>query len=76
MARKTEAQKMYNRGFSASMSSPHDLSYWDGKLGHLGSLYLVHWLDGWSNAATGENDYPTDDHECGTEPCRKEGAAS
>lgn len=56
MARRTEAQKMYNRGYSASLGSSHDLSYWDSKLGHLRDLYLVHWLDGWSNAATGEND--------------------
>lgn len=75
MATKTEAQKMYNRGFSASTNSPHDLSHWDSKLGHLGNLYTVHFLDGWSDAATGEDSYPSSTHNCGTEPCR-EGAAS
>lgn len=58
MASLTDEQKMYNRGYRASLNSPHDLDYWDAKLGHLGKLYTKSFLDGWSDAATGEDNYP------------------
>lgn len=54
----TPAQKMYNRGARASMSSDDskDLSYWDARLGS-DPLYSTAFLDGWTDAATGENAY-------------------
>jgi hypothetical protein len=52
----TPAQKMYNRGARAAFG-PNDLSHWDSKLGHMGNLYTRAWLDGYSDAAAGQNNY-------------------
>ena len=59
----TPQQSMYNRGARESIrprscdtdSCPCTLTYWDRKLGS-DPLYNV-FLDGWSDAATGENQY-------------------
>jgi len=51
-----EARAMFRRGENASLKSPHDLDYWDAKLGHKGDLYTIAFLDGWSYAATGETE--------------------
>lgn len=50
----TPEQKMFNRGYRASLSSPHDLGHWDDKLG--GDPNYSAFLDGWSYAASGDPD--------------------